>query len=305
MSRAKLFDPRSTEPFKLSRNRVEEFVRCPRCFVLANKHGVKKPSSPPFTLNTAVDGLLKKEFDSHRAQGTVHPLVAAAGLDLVPFQHPDIDTWRSNFKGIEYLHRETNLLLTGAVDDIWGTPEGKLVVVDYKATAKAEPMRELPTGGFYDSYRRQLDFYRWLLVQNGFEVDDRAYWLYETGRPDADAFNQRLEFDAHLIEYVGDFSWVEHTLHDIKMALEDYELPLPASICEHCTYALERAEAEEAHDFSSWPTCPKHMVRMERVIYGMPSGPTPPFHVEGGCLVDPGNPKFLCPVCRMAQFAFE
>ena len=299
MAQPKRFDPSSTEPFKLSRNRVEEFVRCARCFVLTNKHGLKKPSSPPFTLNSAVDALLKKEFDVHRKAGIVHPLVAEAGLELVPFQHPDIDIWRSNFKGIQFHHKETNFLLTGAVDDIWVTSDGKLVVIDYKATAKAEPMRELPTGGFYDSYRRQLDFYRWLLVQNGFEVDPRAFWLYETGRPGADRFDQTLEFDAHLIEYVGSYDWVEGTLRDIRDALMPYELPAASEDCEHCAYSARKAELEEALDISRFPNCHVHNVKMHRVLYGMRSEPAPPFHVDGGCLMDSSNPQFVCPICEM------
>lgn len=303
MAKSKLYEPGSTEPFKLSRNKVEEFVRCARCFVLANKHGLKKPSSPPFTLNTAVDSLLKKEFDQHRAAATVHPLVAAAGLDLIPFQHADIDVWRSNFKGIQFHHEPTNFLLTGAVDDIWVTRDGRLVVVDYKATAKAEPMREVPTGGFYDSYRRQLDFYRWLLVQNGFEVDDRAFWLYETGRPGADAFNQRLEFDAHLIEYVGSYDWIDYQLESIHEALNSDELPMPRHDCEHCAYASKRLELENKLDFDLLPICPTCNNRMAHTFYGMPAHPLPENYIAMGCEVTFGEPQpaFACKHCRDAE----
>ncbi len=35
---------------------------------------------------------LKKEFDTHRANQTVPEIIAAAGLKLVPFSHPDMDT---------------------------------------------------------------------------------------------------------------------------------------------------------------------------------------------------------------------
>src|SRR3989338_6028865 len=39
--------------------------------------------------------------------------------DVVPFQHEDLDIWRSNFKGIRYIHESSNLLVTGAIDDVW------------------------------------------------------------------------------------------------------------------------------------------------------------------------------------------
>ena len=64
-------------------------------------------------------------------------------VDAVPYQHEEMDTWRHNFSGVSYLHEEANLLIFGAVDDVWVNPKGELIVVDYKATAKAEPVRAL------------------------------------------------------------------------------------------------------------------------------------------------------------------
>ena len=61
--------------WKLSRSRLELFGQCPLCFWLDSVKGVGRPKSPPFNLNIAVDALLKKEFDVHRAQGTRHPLL--------------------------------------------------------------------------------------------------------------------------------------------------------------------------------------------------------------------------------------
>ena len=299
MARTKLFDASSTELFKLSRNKVEEYVRCPRCFVLQVRHGLKKPSSPPFTLNSAVDSLLKKEFDVHRAAQTVHPLVAAAGLDLVPFQHESIDVWRSNFKGIQVEYDRLGFLLTGAVDDIWVNSDGELVVVDYKATAKAEPMTTVPNGGFYDSYRRQLDFYQWLLRQLGFKVSKTSYWLYCTGRPGADAFNQVLEFDAHLIPYESDDSWIESTLEGLRAHLMAEGLPSSSETCEHCAYAEAREALEDAWDFDAFPRCNRCGQIMSRTLIGMPAGPPPPHHYLAGCLIDPSNPTpdFVCETC--------
>ena len=86
-----LFDPKSKSPFKLSRSRIEAFMNCPRCFYLDRRLGVGQPPSFPFTLNSAVDKLLKKEFDIHRANKTQHPLMKAYGIDAVPFQHKDMD----------------------------------------------------------------------------------------------------------------------------------------------------------------------------------------------------------------------
>ena len=74
---------------------------------------------PAFTLNNAVDTLLKKEFDIHRAAGTAHPLMKHYGVEAVPFAHEKMDEWRDSLRrGIQYADPETNFLVTGGVDDI-------------------------------------------------------------------------------------------------------------------------------------------------------------------------------------------
>ena len=78
-----------------------------------------QPPGFPFTLNNAADHLLKKEFDIHRVAKSAHPLMEQYGVDAIPFEHPDLEKWRENFVGIQYLHEPTNLIITGAVDDIW------------------------------------------------------------------------------------------------------------------------------------------------------------------------------------------
>ncbi|MCR4276427.1 MAG: hypothetical protein NUV90_03515, partial [Candidatus Parcubacteria bacterium] len=66
------FDPSSPEPYKVSRSKIDLFSECPRCAYLDMRLGVKRPSMPAFTLNNAVDELLKREFDIHRAKGSKH-----------------------------------------------------------------------------------------------------------------------------------------------------------------------------------------------------------------------------------------
>jgi hypothetical protein len=59
----KIFNPESKEPFELSRSKIDLFLECARCFYLDRRLGIGRPDSFPFTLNNAVDALLKKEFD--------------------------------------------------------------------------------------------------------------------------------------------------------------------------------------------------------------------------------------------------
>lgn len=73
--KSNLYDPNSKESFRISRTKIELFLDCPRCFYLDRRLGVSRPPGFPFSLNNAVDALLKQEFDIHRAQGTKHPLI--------------------------------------------------------------------------------------------------------------------------------------------------------------------------------------------------------------------------------------
>ena len=90
---------------------------------------------PGFTLNLAVDSLLKKEFDIHRAKGEAHPLMKHYGVDAIPFTYPKLNEWRHNFTGVQFHHEPTNWLIFGAVDDLWIGRDKKIIVVDYKATS--------------------------------------------------------------------------------------------------------------------------------------------------------------------------
>ena len=100
---------------------------------------MKRPPGFPFNLNSAVDALLKKEFDHYRAENLPHPYMISAGINAIPYQNTQLDTWRSNFKGVSFVHQATNFETFGAVDDIWLDLDTKeMIVVDYKATSKAD-----------------------------------------------------------------------------------------------------------------------------------------------------------------------
>lgn len=234
------FDPSSTEPFKVSRSKIDLFSECPRCAFLDLKLGVKRPSGPSFTLNNAVDELLKREFDVHRAQGTRHPLTTAYGLDAIPLADDRLEEWRDALRrGISYLHTPTNILVRGGIDDVWVTPVGELIIVDYKATSKKEgPSSE---EDLYPSYKRQMEIYQWLFRRNGFSVSPTGYFVYANGRSDEKAFDAKLEFDIVLIPYTGDDSWVEPTILRLKEMLESDEIPAIGTAfgggpCDFCTY---------------------------------------------------------------------
>lgn len=229
-----LFNPKAKEPYKLSRSRLENFMRCPRCFYLDRRLGIDRPSMPGFTLNSAVDALLKKEFDVYRAKGEPHPLMKENGVDAVPFRHKDLDIWRENFKGLAYHHKPTNFIITGAIDDLWVNPAGQLIVVDYKATSKDGEVSL--DDEWKDGYKRQMEIYQWILRGMGYDVLDTGYFVYANGRKDLDGFNGTLCFHIQLIDYKGDGSWVEKAVNDAWVCLSSDTMPACQDGCEFCTY---------------------------------------------------------------------
>ncbi len=225
-------------PFKISRSKIDLFLDCPRCFYIDRKLGIGRPPGFPFAINSAVDKLLKKEFDFHRENKTKHPLLEKYDIDAIPAQREEIEEWRENFKGVQFYHEPTNFIITGAIDDLWINTKDEYIVVDYKATSKEEKITEL-NKKWQDSYKRQMEVYQWLLEKNGLVVSSVGYFVYCNGRTNVEKFDEKIEFDVTLIAYKGDSSWVEDTLFEIKKSLAQKNVPQASACCDYCLYREE------------------------------------------------------------------
>jgi hypothetical protein len=232
-----LFDPSSSEPYRLSRSKIDLFHECPRCFYLDQRLGVPRTSFPAFTLNNAVDELMKKEFDAYRAKGTKHSLMKDYKIDAVPFNDPRMEEWRDALRrGVQFHHEPTNLILRGGVDDVWVTPNGELHVVDYKATSKKNDDDVNLDGPWQKGYKRQVEIYQWLLRGIGETVSDVAYFVYVNGISDAPAFDKKLEFKVKIIAHKGETDWIEPLIFNMNDCLRGEEVPAANPTCEYCGY---------------------------------------------------------------------
>lgn len=229
------YDSNSIELFRLSRSKIDLFINCPRCFYLDRKLGVAQPPGYPFSLNSAVDKLLKKEFDIHRAKGTKHPLMEHYGVDAIPLVHEKIEEWRDSLRrGITVPIDSTNVIVTGGVDDVWVNLQGEFHIVDYKATSKEEEVTL--DADWQIGYKRQMEIYQWLFRKNGFSVSFTGYFVYCNGKTDKEAFDGKLDFDIKIIPYVGDDSWVGKTIKEAIECLKREKLPESGSDCDYCKY---------------------------------------------------------------------
>ncbi len=253
MARYQLFDKDRDDPFPLSRSGIDQFLRCPRTFVLHRKFGIKPPSMVPLTLAVATDHLLKNDFDGYReTRSSEHPIFQKFGLEVVPFQHPEIETWRNNFIGIRYVDVATNFEVFGSIDDVWEDINSKeLYLVDYKSTSKkGDPDIET---GWGSSYKRQMEVYQWLFQKNGLPISNTGYFLYENGiKGSKDFYSDHkgyedvgfMEFKTTLIPYKGNSDWVSGTLMRIKKTLMDDKLPPANESWDDNRYFYERLKLE-------------------------------------------------------------
>jgi hypothetical protein len=230
----------SNEIFKISRSKFSNFIDCERCFYLERVRGLKDPSMPGWALNSAVDELLKKEFDHYRKLQKPHPFIVKNKLKFIPFQHEKIDYWRDALRGgISFLDENTNLEIHGGVDDIWfDKDKEELVVVDYKAQSKEGIVEteDYLENKYHQGYKIQMDIYVHILRQMKFKVSDTAYFLVCNGLKTLDKFDATLHFDLALVPYKTDVSWIKNKIIEMKKVLEAKEVPDLNKTCEKCMF---------------------------------------------------------------------
>lgn len=236
-SHTRQFNPASSEPYPISRTKVELFLECPRCFYLDRRLGISRPGDYTFSLNLAVDALMKKEFDFYRLRNEAHPVMKTYGADAIPYRHPELETWRDTPTGIRTVHGPSNLEVFGLVDDVWVHPDGSLGIVDYKATSTAATITLDERHG----YKRQLELYQWLFRRNGFSVSRECYFVFVNATRDRNMFDNVLEFSMQILPHEGDDTWVEDTLIAIKECLMSDVPPPSVSDCKWCEYRKKGA----------------------------------------------------------------
>jgi hypothetical protein len=165
------------------------------------------------------------------------------GIDAVPFRHSRLEEWRDSLRrGIAHAVADTNLEITGGVDDVWESRSGALHIVDCKATAKVGEVSL--DADWQIAYKRQVEIYQWLFRKNGFTVSDTAYFVYCNGDLKRAAFDACLHFSIKVISYEGDAGWVDGVVTRMYATLQSERIPPPSEESELCDYRSSVAEVE-------------------------------------------------------------
>ena len=243
------YKPEQTEDFKLSRGKFSDFLSCPRCFYMDRVLGLAEPGMPGWALNSATDELLKKEFDECREKQIPHRLFRSYGLEhVVPFKHEEMEAWRDSMRrGLIYRFEDSNIILSGGVDDIWhNTKTQELIVVDYKSQASSEVVetKSYLASIYHQGYKIQMDFYNYLLQGMGFKTSATSYFLVVNADKTADGFHGNMKFSETLIPYQNDTSWIPEKVKAMIKLINEAKVPKGHESCENCAYARARSKFE-------------------------------------------------------------
>ena len=213
-----------SKQIKLSPNSLNLFLECQHCFWLDKNLGIKRPPPYPYALNSAVDTLLKEEFDTYRAKGLPHPLLEEKGIKAKLFSNQKLlNQWRDNFAGIRYYDKDLEATLFGAVDDVLEFEGGKIAPLDYKSTGST-------VAKVYDRFQLQLDTYAFLMEKNGYETTRKGYlafYIVDKSR----GFIDRLPFRKQVVEIDTNPSDIYAIFNDAVKILKQPTPPAHSADC--------------------------------------------------------------------------
>mgnify|MGYP001346554932 CR=1 FL=1 len=253
----RIYSPNQNKDFILSRSRFDEFMDCPRCFYLKTNKGFMSPSTPGWTLNTLTDTLLKKEFDECRKKQEPHRIMLENKLNhLVPYKSEIIkdkngndklllEEWRDSIHyGLKYRFKDTNIILQGGIDDVWfNTKTEELIIADYKSQHKKDGVSQETyfDDPYKDSYKRQLDYYAYLLNGMGYKVSSDAYLYICNAKEIDEGFHGKMLFDEVLIHYKIKTNYLETEIQKMIDTINSENIPNSHESCENCAYARQRS----------------------------------------------------------------
>ena len=215
---------------QLSPNSLNLFLECPHCFWLDKNLGIKRPPPYPYALNSAVDGLLKEEFDTYRAKNLPHPLLQDNNINAKLFPNQKLlNQWRNNFAGIRYFDEALGATLFGAVDDVLeldpsaGSGQVRIAPLDYKSTGST-------VANVYDRFQLQLDTYAFLMEKNGYKTSGKGYlafYIVDKSR----GFIDRLPFRKEVVEIDTNPSDIYEIFKDAVQVLRQPQPPKHSTDC--------------------------------------------------------------------------
>jgi len=214
---------------KISPSGIGILLECPRCLWLHVNESKKRPQGIFPSLPGGMDGVFKKYFDEYRIRGELPPEIDGKIKGRLFDDAQKLKEWREfNFGrgGIKAEIPEYDMILSGAIDDLVVSPDGKYVPFDFKT--RGYPVKE----DTHEHYRHQLDLYALLFQKNGMEPASYGYllffWPESYGLGMANFKTELIEMDVSPNRGMS----VLKKAHDIITG----PIPLAHQSCEYCVY---------------------------------------------------------------------
>ncbi|MFH0830062.1 MAG: PD-(D/E)XK nuclease family protein [Candidatus Aenigmatarchaeota archaeon] len=218
----------SVKPLKLSPSSLNAFRDCPKCFWL-DMNGKGAPPGFPMALLCVMDGIQKRYYDSHRAEG-LPPMLKGK----VPFKLVDLETAEKLRHYITWNDEQTGAVLRGKMDDCFIDRDGTLVVMDNKT--RSGEFKEI-----YDGYMFQLDTYAFLLAKNGFKVGKTGYIVYFVPDKESD-MEKGVKFDVDVKSVELHPGRVLGVFRDAVKLARQAKPPANHKECEMCAWVAKMGE---------------------------------------------------------------
>jgi hypothetical protein len=90
-----------------------------------------------------------------------------------------------------------------------------------------------------------MEFYQWLLRQNGFAVSNDGFFVYCNGDKSLPRFDEKINFKVSILKYTGSTEWIQPTIFEIKETLDSKTLPSSSKECNYCVYTEDRKSVEK------------------------------------------------------------
>lgn len=212
----------------LSHTGLEALERCPRCFWLQYKKGIRQPEGIVSRLANRFDIILKGYFNIYRETGEIPPLVA--GKIEGKLQNP--------FQEKYFVRVNEKFGFFGKLDECLTNGNDECIPVDFK-TASTDPREK----EILAAYQSQIDDYIYLLQKNRKTTAGYGYLIFVF--PDhGKKLHSVFPMITHVVKVDGNS---EHASKRIAHAIEILENKIPKSNpeCNFCIYQKEVNNVKE------------------------------------------------------------
>jgi len=203
----------------LSNSTLGLFLECPRCFWLRFNKKISRPRGIFPTLPTGMDSVIKEYFNRYRKLGVIPPLIE----NKVKGKLAEISL------NLSLVDLESDLKITGRLDDCLQIEDGSLVPLDHKTRAS------LPDNKGYSQsyYQTQMDTYTLLLQKNQHPTRNLAYIVYYSPLPGELHNGIPFAVEVHQIKTYPDRAY---QLYKSAKECLMREIPESAATCEFCAW---------------------------------------------------------------------